>query len=57
LLVAFIARDIAGWIGVPVVVVIIAMVVLRRQVTALLSRRKQARAKLAVPPKTPPSEP
>jgi hypothetical protein len=39
---AFITRDLAGWIGVPVVLVIAAMMVLRRVGKQLRVRRQQA---------------
>ena len=40
----FIAHDIAGWIGVPVGIVIAALIILRKKGMALRARRKQARA-------------
>jgi hypothetical protein len=40
---AFIARDIADWVGIPVAVVIAGMVILRRRAKELASRRRQAR--------------
>ncbi len=40
----FIAHDIAGWLGVPVGIVIVALIILRKKGMALRARRKQARA-------------
>jgi len=40
---AFIAHDIAGWIGVPVGVVIFGMIVLRKQGKQLRARRQHQR--------------
>lgn len=42
-----VAHHIAEWLGIPVVVVIVAMLVLRRAGKALQARRKQARAEKA----------
>ncbi|HSS10206.1 MAG TPA: hypothetical protein VLL25_09985 [Acidimicrobiales bacterium] len=40
--IAFIAHDIAGWIGVPTAAVIVGMIMLRRRGKQRLARRKQA---------------
>jgi hypothetical protein len=40
----FIAHYIAGWLGIPAGIVIVALLILRKQGKALRARRKQARA-------------
>jgi hypothetical protein len=40
---AFIAHDIAGWIGAPTALVIVGLVMLRRWGKGLRARRQQAR--------------
>lgn len=40
----FIAHDIAGWLGVPTGIVIVALIILRRKGMALRARKKQERA-------------
>jgi hypothetical protein len=42
--VAFIARDLAGWLGIPTGIVVATLVVLRKQDKQLRARRQQTRA-------------
>jgi hypothetical protein len=44
------AHDIAGWLGIPIGIVIAAMVIVRKRGMALRARRQQARASGAAPP-------
>ena len=46
---AFIAHDIASWIGVPTAVVIVGMIMLRKWGTGLRARRQQARKQSQIP--------
>jgi hypothetical protein len=47
------AHDIAGWLGIPAGMVIAAMIILRRQGTALRTHRRQARESAAAAGRTP----
>jgi hypothetical protein len=51
MIVAFIARDLAGWLGIPAGVVIAAMVLLRKRGKELRARRHQARQDRAAGPR------
>jgi hypothetical protein len=43
----FLAHYISGWLGIPAGIVIVALLILRKQGKALRARRKQARAAAA----------